>query len=162
MAGQITREQKVAYSVASFVQALVEGAYDVPDQVELHDSFPYEDIKGGEAIDKQHVAFGFQFDDGGRPGELGSNLTRRLHTFEVYVFATTGTWAENIATRAAQAIDGAKILPLIDPEADDAQIDTLVLEQVICARQPVRNPRPWEKHVWLTTAKVWDEFYPQP
>lgn len=156
--GGITREQKIARSILTFVKGALAG-YPA-GKVEVHEAFPYKDLDEATGIDKQHVAVGFQFDDGGSDGEMGSNFTRKLHTFEVYIFATTSTWAENLATRIAQTFEAARTVPLLDAEAGDVQIDTMVLEQVMAAKQPVREPRPWEHHVWVTTAKLWDEFYP--
>lgn len=160
MAAGITREQKCAHSVLEFVRALLVGRY-AADDYEVRESFPYKDIEEATAIRKQHIALGFQFDDGGRDGEMGSNFTRLLHTFEVFVFATSDPWGENLATRIAESIHAAELVPLLDPENGNAVIDQMIVEQSVAARQPVRNPRPWEEHVWLCTAKLWDEFYPE-
>jgi hypothetical protein len=157
----IPREEKIQQSVQKFVTDLLfnEWNYD-HDEVEVLDSFPEGRFKG--ALDKNFVAFGYAFDDGGEQGELGSTLVRREHTIEVYVFATTDLWGRNLANAVKRAVETEGVIPLLDFGAGDppAWLDSLVLlpRGARASHVPVREPRPWEEHIWLTRIRIEDYY----
>lgn len=129
-------------------------------QVGLKDAFPTNDTLGG-VLDKNYIAAGFNFDDGGEPIETGSNLMRRTVTVEFFTFALNAEFGEMLADTIRAIIQPGPI-PLKDVEAiGQPVIDYLELlprGAVTVARVPVRDPRPWEEFLWLTKVKVWDEY----
>jgi hypothetical protein len=155
----IPREEKIQQSVQKFVSDLLFDTWDYPhDEVEVLDEFPEGRFTG--ALDRNYVAFGYAFDDGGAQGELGSTLRRREHTIEVYVFATTDLWGRNLANAVKRAAETDGVIPLLDFGEGDSpeQIDALVVMTVRASHVPVREPRPWEEHIWLTRIQVEDYY----
>jgi hypothetical protein len=155
----IPREEKIQQSVQKFATDLLFGEWAYPTgEVEVLDEFPEGRFTG--ALDKNYVAFGYAFDDGGEQGELGSTLVRREHTIEVYVFATTDLWGRNLATAVRRAVETQGVIPLLDFGEGDPpqQIDALSVMTVRASHVPVREPRPWEEHIWLTRIQVEDYY----
>lgn len=157
----IPREEKIQQSVQSYVTNLMFGRWDYPtDEVEVLDSYPTGRFDG--KLDKNYVAFGYAFDDGGEQGEMGSALVRRVHTIEVYVFATTELWGRNLANIVKKAVEQDQIIPLLDFGAGDPppQIDALSVmpRGARASAVPIRQPRPWEEHVWLCRVQVEDYY----
>lgn len=157
----IPREEKIQQSVQKYVSDLLfdTWAYD-PAEVEALDSFPEGRFTG--TLDKNYVAFGYAFDDGGEQGELGSSMVRRLHTIEVYVFATTDLWGRNLANAVKRAVETQGLIPLLDFGVSDPPqlIDALVImpRGARASNVPMRDPRPWEEHIWLTRIQVEDYY----
>lgn len=157
----IPREEKIQQSVQKWVSDLMFNTWDYPPaEVEVLDEFPEGRFKG--VLDKNYVAFGYAFDDGGEQGELGSTLKRRLHTIEVYVFGTTDLWGRNLAGAVKKAVETQGLIPLLDFGESDPpqQIDALVVmpRGVRTSSVPMREPRPWEEHIWLTRVQVEDYY----
>jgi hypothetical protein len=85
---RITREELVEQSVTDWLreQMFTVRGYP-PTRVELVDAFARRRFPG--PLDKNYLAIGFNFDDGGTPAELGSDLLRRQYTIEVWVIGTS-------------------------------------------------------------------------
>jgi hypothetical protein len=99
----ITREDLVSQSVMDHAVAGIAAQGYPPTQVAFLESFPY-DVAG--PLEKNLIAAGFDFDDGGEQAELGSALKRRLYTIEFFVFGMTATWARNLAHALKFVLEG--------------------------------------------------------
>lgn len=154
----ISREDKVEQSVQDYVRhkLFVERAYSA-DNVELLDAFPYNTFTG--ELDKNYVALGFNFDDDGTQAELGSDLKVRNYTLEFFVFGQTSIWGRNLANVIKFAADNEGIIPLLDyDQIAKPQIDSLVVIGTRAEKQPINNPAPHERHVWITWVTVEDHY----
>lgn len=158
----VTREQMVTQSVEDFVEASLHGG-GYADIVDVRDAFPTLEERATE-MTKTVLAFGFNFDDGGREIELGSNLTMRVYTIEVWVFGLNPTEGENVATVVRSMVEAAATIPLKDVGSAGAPvIDQLELPEGRAAtvqRQISSDPRVWDRFVWTVTLKVEDTYYP--
>lgn len=154
----ITREDMITQSAQDHLRVkLTDRGYPVGSDVVLLDSFPYNTFSG--PLDKNYVAAGFDFDDGGEQAELGSDLIRRQYTIEVFVFGKNPVWGRNLANVIRSIFDDG-LIPLKDITADGAPvIDQLCVFRVSADRQPIADPKPWEENVWLVTVKVDDEYF---
>lgn len=158
----ISRETQVTQSVEDYVRERIFGAGGyTADQVVLMDAFPVNGFDG--PLDKTYVACSYNFDDGGKVAECGSNLKVRKYAISFYIFANTPDMGENVATVVKAAVEADGVIPFKNyGEADPPQVtDALVLDAVTAARQWVREPQPWEENVWMTVATVEDTYYPQ-
>lgn len=160
----ITREQQVEQSVQDYIRdSLVTLGYD-ETQVVLRDSFPSADERS-KPLDVTTVAIGFNFDDGGRHMELGSDLTLRVYTIEFWTFGLTATWGRNVSHVMRAIIEqGDYLIPLKAIEqAGQPEIDKLIVQDergVSVTRQIAGDPRIWDRFVWTTTVKVEDTYMP--
>lgn len=160
----ITREDQVEQSVTDYVRAgLVANGYDA-DKVEVRDSFPSPDERGKE-LTKTTVAVGFNFDDGGRHIELGSDLTVRVYTIEFWTFGIDQGYGRNVANVIRAILEiGNYLIPLKDIGVEGQPvIDQLVIQDergISVTRQLARDPRPWDRYVWTTILKVEDTYFP--
>lgn len=164
----ITREDYVTQSVQTYVSRALfndppEGRGYPEEQIEFLNDFS-EDMYGpSEELTQNKVASGFDFDDQGRQGELGSDLVRRLYTLEFFVLGISSVWAKNIAQAIKFSVEHDGIIPLLDiadaaSAPDWPQIDALVLVGAQSNRVPVTDPAPWQRHVWVTRVRVEDEY----
>jgi hypothetical protein len=155
----ISREDLVEQSVQEYVKDKLFSAprnYST-DLVELLDAFPYDRFDG--ELDKNYVALGFNFDDDGRQAELGSDLKTRLYTIEFFIFGMSAVWGRNLANVVKFAADNDGIIPLLDfGDLAKPQIDALVVDGTRAERQAVRDPKPHERHVWVTYVVVEDTY----
>ena len=56
--------------------------------------------------------------------------------------------------------DNDGVIPLLDiGDLDKPQIDVLVVDGTRTERQPIQDPAPHEKHVWVTTVVVEDTYH---
>lgn len=160
----ITREQQVAQSVQDFVrEALVAAGYG-PSLVKIRDAFPTLEERS-QPLTVTTVALGFNFDDGGRKIELGSDLTLRSYTITFWTFGLTGEQGENVATTIRAILeDSGYLIPLKDiGTAGQPVIDQLEIPDdrgIQVTRQAAVDPRPWDTYVWTTIVKVEDTYYP--
>jgi hypothetical protein len=159
----VTREQQVKQSTQDHVRAALDAA-GYTDIVEMRDSFPTPDERA-QPLQKTTVSLGFQFDNGGTKMELGSDLTRRVHTIEFWTFGITDGQAQNVAY-AIRAIleDNGGLIPLLKIE-DPAKpvIDQLIVlddAAITVDRQLSNDPRPWDRFVYSTRVKIEDVYYP--
>lgn len=158
----ILREDMIEQSVEDFIRAGLSGfSYD-DQNVHIRDAFPTPDERA-KPLDKTQLAVGFNFDDGGVPGELGSNLTRFVHTIEFWTFATNQRIGKQLANVIKHMLWGAQVVPLLDyndPADPPPQMDALVVLRCQVARQVNTSTRPWDQWVWTTTVRLEDTYYP--
>lgn len=155
----ITREDLVEQSVQDYVRNAVFTVRGYPtEKVELLDAFPYDRFDG--PLEKNYIALGFNFDDQGTQAELGSDLKTRVYTLEFFIFGMSQVWARNLANTVKFAADNDGIIPLLDyADLAKPQIDSLVVEGTRTERQPINNPQPWERNVWITYVVVEDIYH---
>lgn len=160
----ITREDAVVQSVQNFVQTGLVALGYTADKVFMRDAFPTQDERS-EELDTTTVATGFNFDDGGKLAEMGSDLILRVYTVEFWTFGTTPEYGSNVAHVIRRILEEDYLVPLQDiREAGSPVIDQLtVLEPrgVVVTRQIANDPRPWDMNVWTTTVKLEDFYSPQ-
>lgn len=155
---RITRQQSIGQSIQDFIRAALDDRQYPADQIEMHDAFEAGMFEG--PLDKEHIALGFSFDDGGRALEMGSTLREYTHRIEIFVIATTATRGENIAYAIREEMDKQGRVALKDLSQPGAPIiDWLLLDPVAIQRQPIPDPEPWEKFVWTLTCPVIDIHY---
>lgn len=159
----VTREQMIEQSIQDYVRDVLFNRFNYPaNEVELLDSFPTN--RFSSALDHTYVALGFNFDDGGRAGEMGSDLKRRIYTIELYVFGHTSLWGRNVGNAVKAALEQDATIPLKDI-SDQAQpvIDELTIPPggLRIQHVPMRNPRPWEEAIWLIRVNVEDYYFAQ-
>lgn len=160
----VTREQQIKQSTQDHVKAGLRAAGYDANLVAMRDSFPTPDERS-QPLTKTTVALGFTFDNGGQKMELGSDLTRRVHTIEFWTFGTTPMLAENVAYSIRAILeDNNALIPLLKIE-DPAKpvIDQLVIlddQGVSVDKQISRDPRPWDEFVYTTRVKIEDVYYP--
>lgn len=164
----VTREEKITQSIEDYVRGMLFGSFAYPaDKVELLDAYPTN--RFDRALDKSYVAIGFNFDDGGQGGELGSDLVHRVYTVELWTFGMSPVWGRNIANAVKAALEQESSIPLRDYGSEDTDpsdatkppiIDALVIPpRGLRARHvPVRDPRPWEENVHVVTVNLEDWY----
>lgn len=157
----ISREDIVVQSTQDFIRAELDARDYTDDKVAVLDAYSTAEFDG--PLDKQYVALGFGFDDGGVQAELGSDLRRRTYAIEFFTFATSAAWGRNIASLIRDIIDAADRIPLKDYD----QIGTPVIDYLMVSieqrpraeRVTVVDPRPYQEFAWLTQVRVADEYY---
>ncbi len=159
----ITREDAVTQSAQDFVQeGLISLGYTA-GKVFMRDAFPTPTERASE-LSITTVATGFSFDDGGRPAELGSDLTLRVYAIEFWVFGTTPEYGSNVAHVIRRLVEQDHLVPLKDiRDPLKPVIDQLVVMEprgVIVQRQIANDPRPWDMNVWTTMVKLEDFYSP--
>lgn len=156
----ITREDMVEQSLTDYVRAGLE-ARDYGSLVNIREAFPTPQERA-TPITVSQLAVGFNFDDGGRMIELGSDLTEREYTIEFWVFGKSHLLGRNIANVVRAVIeenDGALPLKNIGV-VGQPQVDVMVVKRVRVSRQISRDPHPWDMHVFTTMVVVEDVYYP--
>lgn len=160
---RITREQLVQESVKLLVvQALAARGFvqDTGDTTgwTMIDSYPY----GLQKLDTNLVAAGFDFDDGGKQFECGSNMKERKYTLEFFVFGTSLTWAQSLANAIKFSIEVDQAIPLYDitQAPPVATGEWLELDVVHSQRHPVPSPEPWQENVYYVMCSVTDWYVP--
>lgn len=159
----ITREDLIEQSTTNFVREGMTAANYVPRIAEVREAFPTPTERDG-TLTKTQIALGFNFDDGGRLAEMGSDLTEYLHTIEVWVFGRTPAEGRNTANAIKALILIADTIPIIDVR-DNARpvLDQLVKpdrQPVVVSRQLAAEPRPWDRYVWTATIRLYDTYSP--
>lgn len=155
---RITRQQLIAAAVDRHLRArLFQGlGYQAAD-VEVMEAFPHDVFDG--PLDKNYIAAGFDEDDGGAAGEMGSDLIVRVHNIELFVFAKSPGWGRNLGPTVRDIFDVGNI-PIYDiRQAGAPEIDRLVILQSSGDHQPVADPKPWEENVWVVTLQAEDAYY---
>jgi hypothetical protein len=157
---RVTREEMVEQSVSDYLreQIFTVRGYP-PGRVELVEAFT-ESKFGTGALAKNYLAIGFNFDDGGVPAELGSDLLRRQYVIEVWVIGLSAAEGRNLANAVRDSMESEAILPLKDINDVAAPvIDYLMVDPVRAQRQPVPEPKPWQEFLWIVTIPVLDEYH---
>lgn len=156
----VSREQKVTESVQEYVKAALTTAGVTSSKVAWLEAWDGSDLE--TPLEKNTIATGYGFDDGGKSAEVGSDLITRLYTIEFLIFALNATWGRNLASIIQTAIESNQgIIPLLDiGEAGQPEIDSLVLENVSAERQPTpANPPKWAQFVFTVHARLRDEYF---
>lgn len=155
----ITREDLVSQSVQDYLRDQLFNVRGYPqDRVELMDAWQGEPLD--TPLQKNYIALGFSFDDGGQQGEMGSDLTVRLYTIEFFIFGQSPTWGRNLANAVKFSLENDKLIPLKDI-SDPAKpvIDQLPLLSVSAERQPIPDPAEWQRNVWTVHLKIEDTYF---
>lgn len=156
----VTRETLIMQSVQDYIKDVLfnQRSYDTA-KTQFLDSFPYNRWRDGEQLDKNYVAVGFNFDDGGQAGELGSSLIRRNHTIEFFVFGINALWGSNLAhaVKEAAEIDDRIPLKAVD-QVGQPVIDQLLVIRSSAERQIIPDPEPFQQFIWTTHLIVQDEY----
>lgn len=156
----LTREDFVSRSVDRYLMALLAERGYTDDVIEFLDSFPHSRFDD-TPLTKTYVCIGYNFDDGGKDAEMGSNLRHCLHTIEFFVIGHTETWAKNVAQAVKYSLQHDKTVPLVDiTEPDLPVIDALVVASASAEHQPVPQPKPWQEHIWTVHSRIEDTYMP--
>lgn len=156
---RITREELVEQSVQDYLRdkMFAERGYP-PARVELIDAFVESRFDG--PLDKNYLAIGFNFDDGGRQAELGSDLLIRQYVIEVWVIGLSVQEGRNLANAVRDSMESEGLVPLKDYAQPGAPvIDYLIVDPVRAQRQPVPDPKPWQEYLYIVTVPVLDEYH---
>ena len=156
---RITREEMIEQSVTDYLRAQMFTVRGYPaSRVEIKDAFVESDFEG--PLDKNYLAIGFNFDDGGRPIELGSDLIERQYMIEVWVIALSAQEGRNLANAVRDSMESEGTVPLKDFTAAGApEIDRLIVDPVKAQRQPVPEPKPWQEFLYIVHVPVVDEYH---
>lgn len=154
----IQRSDKLEQSVINYVRTQL---FDVqnypPSQVEILDAWDSE--KFADTLDKNYIAVGFNFDDGGKEGETGSTLVRKLVTIEFFIVAKDATWGRNLKAAIISALESERVIPLQDiGEPGEPVIDALPVISCSGEHQPIANPLPWQRFLWTVHLRLEDEY----
>lgn len=127
----------------------------------VREAFPTPDERG-EELKITTLAFGFNIDDGGEPAEMGSNLTKYVHTLMCWTFGVEPRFARRVANTLKNVVRrNLDSIPLLDFNQDPAvQIGTLTVMKAQVRHEVNNSPRPWDQYVWTTSISVRDYAYP--
>lgn len=151
----------ITLGLPDYGYTLASGNDPTTGDVYVREAFPTPEERT-EELAVTTLAFGFSIDDGGEPAEMGSNLTRYVHTLVCWTFATDGGFGRRLAhTIKNIARRNLDVLPLYDfNQADDPIIDALAVMKVQTRHEVNNSPRPWDRYVWTTAISVRDIAYP--
>jgi len=156
----VNRETKVETSVQTYAMARLRADGWSEDRLTFLEEFPHYGFFDGD-LTTNYCAFGFNFDDQGRPAELGSALRKRIYTLEFFLFGQDELNAKSAANDIKFALDVDEIVPLLDVgEMGMPPVDALLVKGASAQKVLIADPKPFERHVWLATARVEDEYYP--
>lgn len=159
----VTREDMIEQTVSDLAQAKLTQYSYIPNVVDLREAFPTSEERATEMA-KTQVAIGFNFDDGGIPAELGSDLCRYTHTIEFWTFGLESEEGRNVANFLKEVFRSNMVFPLKDVgSAGQPTVGFLEIpdaRSIAVARQISANPFPWDRHVFTTTVKVEDLYAP--
>lgn len=156
---RVSREEMVEQSVSDYLREQLFTARGYPAaRVALLEAFV--ESKLPSPLDKNYVAIGFNFDDGGHAAELGSDLLRRQYVIEVWVMGLSAAEGRNLANAVRDSMESEAVVPLKDITAPGQPvIDYLMVDPVRAQRQPVPEPKPWQEYLWIVTIPVLDEYH---
>jgi hypothetical protein len=159
MPTRVTREEMVEQSVSDYLREQIFTVRGYPPaRVGLMDAFAESLLPS--PLDKNYLAIGFNFDDGGEQAELGSDLLRRQYVIEVWVIGLSSAEGRNLANAVRDSMESEGTVPLKDITAAGAPvIDYLIVDPVRAAREPVGEPKPWQEFLWIVTVPVLDEYH---
>lgn len=151
----LTREDFVTKSVNNYLRQKLELRGYGDDVFEMLDSYPHTGLD--TPLEKSFIAVGFNFDDRGKPAEMGSTLTFRIYTIEFFIFGLNRTWAKNLANAVKFSLESDKIIPLLNiTDSAFPVVDSLPVEGVSAEHQPIPEPKPWEENVWTVHLRIED------
>lgn len=155
----VNRERKVEESVQIYAKAALVAKGWTEGRLGFMEVFPYDSFDGDLAA-KSFLAWGFNFDDEGSAAEMGSDLLTRVYTLEFFVFGKDEDAAKAIANDLKFSIDTDSVIPVLDiGEPNPAEVGSMLVAGVKAAKVLVDDPKPFQEHVWLTTARVEDEYF---
>lgn len=158
---RITRETLIEESVQRFIRDELITARGYPaDQIDFVDAFEERRFDALRKIDKNIITTGFNFDDGGTPIEMGSDLIERTYTIEFWVIGVSYDHGQNLANAIRGAAENERgTIPLRDfRQAGAPIVDYLLVDPVRVQRQPVPDPKPWQENLWLVFVPVVDQY----
>jgi hypothetical protein len=159
----ITREDQIEQSVYDFLEFSLRAKGYTEAKVMLREAFPTVNERS-QALPVTTIAIGFNFDDGGRQAEIGSDLIQRVYTIEFWVFGTTPTLGRNVAHMVRAIFEENYLVPIKDigisgqPVID--QLPLLDERGVQVERQIAPDPHAWDTNVWTTTTRFEDYYSP--
>jgi hypothetical protein len=152
----ITREDLIQQSVFNYARDALRTRGYTEEKVGILEA--WEGQLSGE-LDRNYVAFGFDFDDEGQQAELGSDLKVRLYTIQAFVFGQTQTLARNIANALKFAMEHDGTIPLLDiSQPGLPEIDRITVDGVSAERQALPDPQPWQRYLYTTTVRLEDYY----
>jgi hypothetical protein len=154
----IQREDMVEQSVQDYLREMLFDGQGYPEgQIGILDAFTAEEFEGD--LDKNYIAVGFNFDDGGDEAECGSTLTRKVVTIEFFILGKTSTWGRNLKNALVTSFERDKRVPLRNI-GDPAKpiFDYLPVLNVTGSREPIPDPAPWQRFVWTVLLRLEDEY----
>ena len=155
----VNRQRKVEESTQIYAKAALIAKGWTEGRLGFMEVFPYDSFDG-DLTTKSFLAWGFNFDDEGSAAELGSDLLTRVYTLEFFVFGKDEDTAKAIANDLKFSIDTDLAIPLLDiGEPNPAEVGSMLVAGVKAAKVLVDDPEPYQEHVWLTTARVEDEYF---
>jgi hypothetical protein len=130
--------------------------------VRVREAFPTPDERA-EELTITTLAFGFNVDDGGEPAELGSTLTKYVHSLSCWVFALEPRFGRRLAHTIRNIMRrNNDIVPLLDfNDPAEPIIDSLNVLRTQVRHEANNSPRPWDAYVWTVTIAVRDICYPE-
>lgn len=159
-----TRVPRAAYieqSVQTFIRTSVLARGFPETQIEFRDDFEQRELEVDKQLSADYIAMGFNFDEGGKRLELGSELRAYKHHIEIFVIARSGDRGRALAYAIREDVEAAYLIPMLDIlSPSEPQIDALVVDEVRVERQVTRDPLPWQEFAWLVTIIIDDEAYP--
>ncbi len=164
---ELLREEIVEYSALEAVeQGLPNYGFELEGEeqnVVLKEAFPTPEERLQE-LETTTVAFGVNIDDGGKPAELGSDLTEYRHTLILWTFATEPRFGRRLAHAIKHVFrTGQAEIPLLNFNEEGEENPEIGTLQVLSAqvRHEVSNSaRPWDQYVWTTHVVLRDYFVP--
>lgn len=136
--------------------------------VVVREAFPTPDERESE-LTCTTLAFGFGHDDGGMAAEIGTTLTKYVHTLSCWVFALEPRFGRKVAyamqhvCRVGQGNYGLPdTITLLDFNADPVappQLDLLNVLSVQVEHQGNNSVRPWDRYVFSANVIVQDIYY---
>lgn len=159
----IPRESKISQSMTDHLRVkLAPLGYD-DSKVDIREAFPGA-TERSSPLTKTTIAVGFTYDDGGIAVELGSPLRRYTHSMEFWTFGLNPTWGQNVAYVIRDIFLEDYLVPLKDVGVTGqpviAQLELADDRPVIVQQQVATDPREWDKYVWSTTTRFWDDHFP--
>lgn len=157
----VTREDKIEQSVSDYVREELEALGYDDTIVQIRQGFPTYEERATE-LEVSQLAVAFNFDDGGKLVEIGSDLTERIYTIEFWCFGADESVGRNVPNVVRTILESNYgLIPLKDVGvAGQPVIDQLMVEEASVNRQIADDPQPWDSFVWSTTARVSDTYYP--
>jgi hypothetical protein len=159
----VPRETDIEQSITDHLRYWLDELNYGPDLLTIREAFPTPEERS-TPLKKTTLAFGFNFDDGGRLVELGSDLTHRVYTIEFWIFGITNGQGRNVANIIKEIFEAHWIVDLKDVNAPGAPVyDKIVMldeRGVQVQRQIATDPRMWDQNVYTTTVKFEDFYSP--
>lgn len=159
---RVVREDLVESSVFAFIKAGLETRNFPDDMIGYKESFQTNLFEG--PLDKSYIAAGFHMNDGGVLWELGSNLRKKVYTFEYWVIGKTYDQGKNLAHAIGEIVEGSLIIPLLDFTQQGP--DYPIIDALLSAEYPARversivgNPMPWQQFLYCVHIPVQDFYY---